>query len=217
MAATSNSNSQSVVADGSPDRMSPVSVIGELRSATWSLHQRLEKRLDVRSRFSDPVNYRAHLEKMWGFCAGIESRLGPHIFGDALPDFDKRRKLPLLRQDLTALGADAERVLLLPRCETLPRCADPSAAFGCLYVIEGATLGGRTLLPMVESRLGFTAERGATFLASYGEDVTSMWRFFGDSLDAWCEPQERRERAAVAAVATFASLEQWLCGNPHER
>lgn len=190
-----------------------MSAIAELRTATWECHQRLEKRLDVKTRFSDRRAYRAHLEQMWGFCAGIESRVGLDAFGDALPDFDKRRKLPLLQQDLTVLGADAERVMRLPRCETLPHCADPAAAFGCVYVLEGATLGGRTLLPLVQSRLGFTAEHGAAFLASYGGEVAAMWRGFGASLDAWCDLPERRSRAAAAAVATFGCLDQWLCGS----
>jgi heme oxygenase len=191
-----------------------MSAIAELRSATWVCHQRLEKRLDIKSRFSELSAYRAHLERMWGFCAGIELRVGDAAFGDALADFGRRRKLPLLQRDLMALGADAESLTRLPRCETLPHCPDPAAAFGCVYVLEGATLGGRTLLPMVQSRLGFTAERGAAFLASYGDEVSSMWRRFGASLDAWCEAAERRGRAAETAVATFAALDDWLCGNP---
>jgi heme oxygenase len=191
-----------------------MSAIAELRSATWVCHQRLEKRLDVKARFGELGAYRAHLEKMWGFCAGIELRVGPAAFGSALPDFDKRRKLPLLQRDLMALGADHESVMRLPLCEALPECPDPAAAFGCVYVLEGATLGGRTLLPVVQSRLGFTAEQGAAFLASYGEQVSSMWRGFGAALDAWCEAAERRARAAETAVATFTALDHWLCGNP---
>jgi heme oxygenase len=213
MAATSNIDSGSHMTPGSP-RTARTSAIADLRSATWASHQRLEKRLDVKTRFSELRAYRAHLEKMWGFCAGIELRLGRGAFGAALPDFDRRRKLPLLQGDLMALGAEAESVMRLPRCEALPPCADPAAAFGCLYVLEGATLGGRTLLPVVQNRLGFTAEHGAMFLASYGEEVTSMWRAFGISLDAWCSAAERRARAAEAAVATFASLDHWLCGTP---
>ena len=190
-----------------------MSATAELRAATWASHQRLEKRLDVKTRFMFAEAYRAHLEKMWGFCAAIERRLGRHAFGAALADYEKRRKVPLLMQDLMALGAERERLMRLPHCETVPECADPATAFGCMYVLEGATLGGRTLLPLVESRLGLTAERGAAYLASYGEDVASMWRGFGAALDAWCEAPERRARAVLAAVATFESLDAWLCGS----
>jgi heme oxygenase len=191
-----------------------VSAIAELRSATWPLHQQLEKRIDVKTRFTDSVAYRTHLQKMWGFCATIERRLGEKPFGSALEDYPRRRKVPLLTRDLIALGATPESVRRLPGCDGIPDCPDPASAFGCLYVLEGATLGGRTLLPLVQDRLGLTEATGAAFLASYGEDVGPMWRHFGASLDAWCNTAQRCACASRTAVGTFASLGDWLCGTP---
>ena len=191
-----------------------MSAIAELRSATWASHQRLEKRLDIKARFTDPQAYRAHLERMWGFCAALERRARSHLCDGALADYDKRCKAPLLMRDLIALGADCGSVAGLPNCADLPEMMDAAAAFGCVYVLEGATLGGRTLLPMVQSRLGYTANHGAAYLASYGEDVGSMWSAFGAALDAWCDAPERRVSAVNAGVATFTALGQWLCGNP---
>jgi heme oxygenase len=190
-----------------------MNAIAQLRSATWNSHQRLEKRLDVKARFSNRAAYRAHVERMWGFCAGLEQRLSRQVFGDALADYDSRRKLPLLERDLLALGVGPDTVPRLPRCEALPACPDAASAFGCLYVLEGATLGGRTLLPLVEERLGLSAGDGAAFLASYGADVRVMWQRFGAALDAWCCTPEREVRAADTAVATFDALQNWLCGS----
>jgi heme oxygenase len=187
------------------------SAIAGLRAATWSSHQRLEKRLDVKARFSTLRAYRAHLERMWGFCAELERQIEPHLSGGALPDFTSRRKLPLLGCDLLAVGADSAEVLALPRCRSVPQCHEPAAALGCAYVMEGATLGGRTLLPLVRTRLGLTAEHGATFLASYGERVTPMWQAFGAALDSWCCVPQRQASAATAAVQTFDALSDWLC------
>jgi len=188
-----------------------MSAIAELRAATWPIHQRLEKRLDVKHRFSLLASYRTYLESMWGFCDALERRAAKALVADALGDYESRRKLPLLTQDLLALGASADDLQRLPRCETLPECEEPAAALGCLYVIEGATLGGQTLLPLVHKRLGLDAANGAAFLASYGDEVGPMWRAFGAALDAWCAAPERRARAAAAAVRTFGALEQWLC------
>jgi heme oxygenase len=191
-----------------------VSAMASLREATWPCHQRLERRLDVKARFSDLAAYRAHLEKMWGFCAALEQRLGPDSFGGLLTDYLDRRKLPLLRDDLVTLGAAPAAIELLTRCDGLPICTESSAAFGCAYVLEGATLGGRTLLPLVHSRLGLSAQRGASFLASYGEQTSAKWRSFGTALEGWCRTTARTAAAAAAAVATFESLEHWLCGQP---
>jgi heme oxygenase len=81
-------------------------------------------------------------------------------------------------------------------------------------VLEGATLGGITLLPLVAERLGFSADHGAVFLASYGAKIPSMWHQFCAALDAWCCVPERRASASEAAVVTFDSLAVWLCGTP---
>jgi heme oxygenase len=188
-----------------------MSAIAELRSATWPSHQSLEKKLDVKARFGSVSAYRAHLERMWGFCADLEPQLEQQLSKEALPDYGSRRKLPLLMQDLATLGADRTKVLSLPRCQGLPHCPDPATAFGCAYVLEGATLGGRTLLPLVQDQLGFTSDRGAAFLASYGEKVTPMWQSFGMALDEWCSIPEHRLSAARAAVGTFDALREWLC------
>jgi heme oxygenase (biliverdin-IX-beta and delta-forming) len=155
-----------------------------------------------------------HLEGMWGFYADLEQKLGEKLHGNVLSDYDTRRKLPLLTADLIALGADSDSLLMLPRCRAAPECADPAAAFGCAYVLEGATLGGRTLLPLVENRLGLTAAHGAMFLASYGETITFMWQNFAAALDRWCVNPQRLARAKDAAVATFDALSDWLCERP---
>ena len=188
------------------------SAIAELRSATARSHQRLEKRLDVKARFTELNAYRSHLKRMWGFCAPLERSLSPQAFGDALPDYESRRKAALLERDLRALGTDPSPVSKLAQCAAVPRPDDPAAAFGCLYVIEGATLGGRTLLPLVQKHLGLSEHRGAAYLASYGDMVAKKWRDFGVALDGWCVSPERISGAAHAAVATFEVLGDWLCG-----
>lgn len=185
-----------------------------LRRATWPAHQRLEKRLDVRSRFATLGAYVEHLRGLWGFCAGLEARIPAATIGALLADYPARRKLPLLTRDLESLGIPAAELGGLPRCTALPDCTDAAAAFGCLYVFEGATLGGQTLLPLVAARLGCDAARGAAFLASYGDAVGAMWQRFGAALDAFCVDRERRASAEEAATATFAALEAWLCGQP---
>lgn len=190
------------------------SAMAGLRLATWPAHQRLEKRIDVKARFATIAAYRAHLCGMWGFCAALEERLDPGCFVSVLDDYPARRKLPMLTQDLTDLGMSAAEVSALPRCTALADCRDTATAFGRVYVFEGATLGGRTLLPLVETRLGLSANHGAAFLASYGASVGAMWQRFGAALDGFCTDDRLRSRAEAGATDTFSALEDWLCGAP---
>ncbi len=196
---------------GSPLEEAATSAMSELRAATWPSHQRLEKRIDLKARFATISSYREHIERMWGFYVPLEARLASGVFGNWLTDYAARHKAPLLERDIVALGAESSAVAVLPRCPFVPACDDPQAAFGCAYVLEGATLGGRTLMPMVETRLGLTADHGAAFLGSYGNAVDDMWRSFGRALDLCCSTAQQRNRAAEAASTTFFALERWLC------
>lgn len=193
--------------EGRPGSQGP---LAELRSLTWGPRQRLERRLDVRSCFADRPRYRHHLEKLWGIYAAFEDGLDPRLLREALPDAELRRKAPLLARDLRVLSRSADPLVGLPRCPHLPRCDDTSSAFGCLYVLEGGSLGGRALLPLAEGRLGLDAEFGAAFLASYGSRVSLMSGRFAAALGGWCVTPERLHRTAKAAVDACNAIGDWL-------
>jgi heme oxygenase len=188
--------------------------LDQLRAATAHCHRRLEKRMDVGHRFCSAARYRGYLEVMFGFYAPFEQALGSHAVRHVLTDFAARCKTALLSDDLAALGVGADCIASLPRCAGIPSCQDEAAALGSLYVLEGATLGGQILLPMVEQRLRLTRQSGASYLASYGHDTRAMWQRFGSVVESWCADSERRATAAAAAVATFESLEAWACADP---
>ncbi len=177
-----------------------------LKEVTWDVHLRLEKRLAAKKRFSDLPSYREHLSKLWAFQAAAEDQWAP-LLQTVLDDFPARRKAHLLAGDIDAAGGS-----LPSAAAPVPIAQDGVAALGGFYVLEGATLGGQHLLPIVERKLGLSASHGASYLASYGPDVERMWQLFGAAVTAQCTTPPLRERAAFSARATFLALEQWLCG-----
>ena len=188
--------------------------LDELRAATSHCHRRLEKRLGIAQRFANRNTYRDYLEAMFGYCAPVEQALSRHPIRHVVTDLRERRKAALLVADLQALGATPEGIASLPRCLQLPACQDEAAALGALYVLEGATLGGQVLQAMVRQRLQLTPQSGASYLSSYGPNVAPMWQRFCSIVEDWCADGARQAVAATAAIATFESLEQWLCGEP---
>lgn len=181
-----------------------------LKDMTWDIHVRLEKRLTVKDRFSDIDHYRNHLGRLWAFQAAAEENWAGRL-QEALADFPIRRKAHLLAQDVAALGG------VLPHLAEVPAANDAPAALGGFYVLEGATLGGQFLLPIVERKLGLSARHGASYLASYGTEVQPMWRQFVATVEACCANPQSRERAGAAARETFLALENWLCRDPENQ
>ena len=107
------------------------------------------------------------------------------------------------------------RVFAEGRSSTALAVISPDAGDGKTYTASNlavalAQLGGRTLLPVVGARLGVDAEHGAAFLASYGDEVGSMWKRFGAAVNEWCAPPDRGARALASAIATFEALHGWL-------
>ncbi len=183
--------------------------LATLKQATWPHHQRLEQKLALLDPGFSRADYLRLMKALWGYYRPLEARLAnlPELRA-WLPDFGRRLKSRLLEADLRALGVDSGALQRLPACRELPACADLAAALGCLYVLEGATLGGQVISRHLERSLELDAGNGAAFFTGYGAATGAMWQAFRERLAA----AGADERAlADSACETFLSLERWLC------
>lgn len=194
---------------GADQGISPAvpSLLAKLRRETAPLHERVERLVSLDSAALRREDYRRYLRQMLGFLAPLEPQLAavPGL-SQRLPDLARRQKLALLCQDLRALGE--EDPLAAPRCESLPRVEALPEALGCLYVLEGSTLGGLYLHRLLKGRLPEVMEQASAFLRCYGAETRVMWRRFGEALQGVSEVDEGR--VIAAANETFLALERWL-------
>ena len=184
------------------------SILTSLKQATWPLHQRLERRLNLLSpSFSSP-DYLRLIQSFWGYCRPLESRLAQlHELPHWLPDIHLRAKSPLLEQDLQLLGVAGDDLAQLPLCTDLPVCDNIAAALGCLYVMEGASLGGQVISRHLSQTLGLDADNGAAFFNGYGVATGEMWQSFRASV---LEAKADESIQIHSACETFLTLERWL-------
>lgn len=190
-------------------------ILLRLREETRAQHEALESALDIFHRCRSLEEYRALLARFYGFYAPVEAALGGREewpqFGF---DYEKRRKTPLLRKDLSALGLSAPCLDGLPLCEgaDLPPLTDFAEVLGGLYVFEGATLGGQIIARHLSGRFGLDAENGSAFFRSYGGAVGTMWRSCGALLVRYAAERGEAEEAAMIRSArdTFAAFGRWL-------
>ena len=180
-----------------------------LRAETREAHARLEDSLDLLGGDLSRARYRLLLEGFLGFHAVLEPRLDLWHDRRGLLDWPVRRKLDLLRQDLVDLGATGPDLDRLPWCPDAPAVGLTAQALGALYVVEGATLGGRVI---AEHLRGSDVPSSALrFFASYGEQVGRRWnRFRAVSADWVGSDPERADAVVDSAVATFEVLARWL-------
>ena len=120
---------------------------------TADLHQAVEDISDLPGSVTTVQDYGELLSAFHRAHTVIEGALGAE---DLVPtwlelghDMADHRQLGALCDDLAALGVDPD-----PRAAEVLQLGSPSEALGCLYVVEGSSLGRRVLAPLLKERLG---------------------------------------------------------------
>jgi heme oxygenase len=180
--------------------------LAALRAGTRDLHDRTEAAFVLGDAGVTRAVYADVLARLAGYYARAEAALAPWAPALAAVGLDlaARRKAPLLRRDLDALGAEDTLIGSATRgTAAAPHLPTAAHALGVAYVLEGATLGGQLLRRRLGPALGLTPEAGLAFFGAYGADVGPMWRAFTAALDRFdaATPAPARPAARAAAVA----------------
>lgn len=185
-------------------------VLARLKAETRADHDAIEAALNLAGGSLTRDRYRRVLRRFHGFYRPLEAGIWA-LGGWTARGLDppERAKTPLLEADLRALGeGDPGR---LPVCTDLPPHGTAAQAFGCLYVLEGATLGGQVISRHVREALGVTPEAGGRFFHGYGDRTGAMWQAFRAALVAFAA-RETEDEIVAAAAATFRTLHRWCEG-----
>ena len=194
----------------------PSTILSRLRLETRGNHDAVEGVLDLMSAALTRDTYRHRLVQFYGFYGPLEAALRTR---SARPD-DRRdlattrlamlstrlNKTALLTQDLHYLGVLTDA---LPLCCQLPLLETEADILGCLYVMEGATLGGRMITQHVRATLGITPATGGSFFDGYGDDTGKMWQAMRQLLVKAATDTQTENTIVANAIATFACLRCW--------
>ncbi|HEY0710870.1 MAG TPA: biliverdin-producing heme oxygenase [Polyangia bacterium] len=184
-----------------------------LRAATASRHAALDAAVAFDAATITRAEYGRFVTRLCALVIPLETRL--HAidgFRARLPEAEARRKSAALVADLAVLGHGPRPAVLVQ----IPRIESEGAAWGCSYVLEGATLGGAVLARQMGPALGLAPGRGLSYWTVYGDQVGALWRSYLAALESWAASAPPREHgeAVEAAVATFDAFLQIFHGKP---
>lgn len=180
-----------------------------LRRSTRPSHQRVEASIRIDAQLNSLECYEALLLAFLGLHRPIDAALTALDWSGTDIDIGQRQKAGRIEADLRDLGVP-EHVL---RNAPLHPSLNPDGradGIGWLYVTEGASLGGRTILREASRRLGVHAAWGGRFFAGYGPRTGAMWRAYLATLNAVDCRSTLADRVEVAAVRMFLMFEKWL-------
>lgn len=188
---------------------SDTSLLQLLRRGTREAHGALESQPLVRGLLDPTLNLERYAQLLRAFAAfyrRLESQLVV-----ALDDWHTRfpsayryqPRLPLLQADLADLGCDS-----LPEPGgAVPVSATIKTVPGVLYVLEGATQGGRVIAPRLHRALGVSGHWGARYFNLH--EQLDSWAHFRQWL-ARIEPHLDQNATLNGARATFSGLHAHL-------
>ena len=153
--------------------------MARLKRETAPLHAELDAM--VAPMLAERAQYRTLLGGLRDAYAVIERELARHAAELVRVGYDvaQRAKVCWLEDDLIALSEfepSARRTSYM-----LPNA---SAAFGAVYVVEGATLGGQVIARQVIPAFALSPERGCHFFSGYGAETGERWRETRDAIVA---------------------------------
>ena len=183
-------------------------VIQELKIATAIQHKQLEQRVNLLERLNSTVTYRDLLAEFYGFYEPLEAKIA--AFNLPFDFIQERAKSSWLERDLQQLRLTREQISDLPKCHSLPVLNSVAQALGCMYVLEGSTLGGQIIAREIKQKLQLDETNGALFFNGYGEETGSMWKSFGAAVNNWVAQNGQRSMVIASAKESFEKFGQWL-------
>ena len=203
-------HSDDLFGDSERERLVHAPLHLRLRRETVHQHETLERRLHLLEPGLSLQRYRLVLQSFHGFYAPVEDELSRLVATPASLGFPLRRRADLLARDLLTLGLSHFDIAGLPRCADLPRLCRTEHLAGCLYVLEGACLGGQIIAKALRGRLPLTNDHGLAFFVGDGSGTGARWRL----VLRWLEDLMRRgavgDEIVAAARETFCSLDSWV-------
>jgi len=171
------------------------------------------------------AEYTALLQKFYGFFKPLEATFQQHPewveglqkenfelenFGLEKFDLAERLRTALLEKDLLSLGLSSEQVSQLPLSQQLPELTSNAQMMGCLYVMEGSTLGGQGIAKKLSGALGLSTDQGLAFYTGHGAETMPKWKAFKAVLDTSFSVEDDLPAMAQTAGKTFEALADWM-------
>lgn len=174
-----------------------------LKTSTKEIHARLEKGLILRIKnLNSGEDYNSLLHIFYGFYQPLNNLCETHKFPQNVDVSTHSAHVQLLENDLTAMGKrNPEKNYFIK-----PEITDYLHALGALYVMKGSMLGGKVISEMIRKKLG---EMPDSFFTSGGNEVSTTWQSFKQSIDSINDP-DQQDSVVQGALNTFESFGDWI-------
>lgn len=178
-----------------------VDFLERLKNQTAGAHKKLEN-LPVSNLILSPTmdlsDYSHYLSLMYDVHTNMEADIYP-ILHTIISDLGQRQKAHLIADDLLCLKHSRDKPIAVFKV----RKVTPAYALGMLYVVEGASLGGRYILKNVEKISGLDRRKGVSYFTGYGQHTYEYWNILLSRLNEYEQQNNCADEIIAGAVFAF--------------
>jgi heme oxygenase len=183
-----------------------------VKQYTQDAHRGLESTMCMRQLMSDSLTVPEYhnILKRWNVWLSLNyTPITNALSENNLPDISERGRQSHLHEDINALDhliscqVEQSPQATMPKVESIT-IYNADYALGCLYVLEGSTLGAALITRHL--RAHFDTGIPCRFYASYGVNTPRMWHCFVEHFDSRLTSEKSILEACRGAKTTFESL-----------
>lgn len=182
-----------------------------LKDETRALHYKLDHETMLAGLLDEnltKIAYSKCLALLADFYRATDESIWPWLRNVADLEMQVRLKSQYIEADLAFLG-----VVHVPPIKSM-RWQNAAQAWGALYVVEGATLGGARISKQLQKKDWFEGVIGRRHFAAYGADTGLMWTAFRTCyMQAAAGDPTFTNNAVFAAREVFHALHAHLTQN----
>ena len=162
-------------------------ILQSLKSRTAHSHQNVEANLSKKLLISAllPNDYHQLLTAFYTSYHALEHAVNSQQ--NLAPLLKERSKLPLLQRDLHHMHQLLNKAPDHLPWHPLPEIDSEAMALGTMYVMEGATLGGKQIVNYLKRIDWVDPPTCLNFFNSYGSERARMWKSFTHYLETYAE------------------------------
>lgn len=183
-------------------------ILEQLRAETRGDHDALEE-IGVSQKIMDgsmqPDEYKRLIKVQYLLHKVLEDQLEEAGIQDLFPDlhYEERQKMPLIMKDLQELGISQEELKEFPPAGSVPEISIPFGLLGCMYVLEGATLGGMVIVKSLKKNQNLSGIDNFHYFGCYGGETGPQWKHFLQVLQQEGNKPEAKDQVVLAAKETY--------------
>lgn len=185
-----------------------------LKTQTSPVHRDIEKNPMIRSIFEPGFSverYRHLLQALYLYYQPLEEQIDAYLKQSKDLNLAYKNKSHLLEEDIYGLTINENNVFDTSEVtQLIPKLDSKEKLIGCIYVLEGAAMGGQIMYRRIQKKLGGQVASSTAFYGYPGTDLAIHWSAIKNFIDSNKIQPKKRVHVVDGAKEVFISLDRWL-------